>query len=165
MDPRVNYVRNQLESALNLELKISTTLGRNFAAYQQVKNLRSRLAEFTKRPAGDPTASAATQLDAKAAALQGESVTILDAPPGKSFITVNDSLVALIALVDGADFAPSDESFASLQRVCVAMNGTLEEWQQLKGKDLAAFHTLVDSQKPGAIPDYPAIAADPNCGK
>jgi photosystem II stability/assembly factor-like uncharacterized protein len=165
MDPRVNYVQTQLESALNLELKISAVLGQNFAAYQQVRDLRSRLAEFTERPAGDPIATAATQLDAKAAALQGESVSILDAPPSKSFLTVNDSLVALIALLDGADFAPSDESFASLQRVCVAMNGTLEEWQQLKGKDLAAFHQLVDPQKPGSIPDYPPLAPDPNCGK
>jgi hypothetical protein len=165
MDPRVNYVRNQLEGALNLERRISAALGRNFLAYQQVKDLRSRLEPFSKRPAGDPIATIAAQLDAKAAALQGESVTILDAPPGKSFITVNDSLVALIALVDGADFAPSAESFASFQRVCVAMNETLEEWKQLKGKDLAAFDKLIDAQKPGAIPDYPAIAADENCGK
>ena len=92
-------------------------------------------------------------------------MAILDTPTGKSFILVNDSLVALIALVDGADFAPSDESFTSLQRVCVAMNGTLEEWQQLKEKDLVAFRKLVDAQKAGAIPDYPAIAPDANCGK
>jgi photosystem II stability/assembly factor-like uncharacterized protein len=165
MDPRVNYVRNQLESALNLELKISAALGRNFAAYQQVKDLRSRLEDFSKRLPGDPAATAATQLDSKAAALEGESVAILDTPTGKSFITVNDSLVSLIALVDGADFVPSDESFASLQRVCVAMNGTLQEWQELKEKELTAFHKLVDSQKPGAIPGYPAIAADANCGR
>jgi hypothetical protein len=76
-----------------------------------------------------------------------------------------DSLVSLIALVDGADFAPSAESFAALQRVCVAMNATLEKWQELKEKDLAAFRKVVDPQKPGAIPDYPAIAVDANCGK
>jgi photosystem II stability/assembly factor-like uncharacterized protein len=163
MDPRVNYVRNQLESALDLERKISEALGRNFAAYQQVKDLRSRLADFTKRPATDPVAAAATQLDAKAGAFQGESVEILDTPKDNSFITVNDSLVALIALVDGADFAPSAESFASWQRVCAAMNGTLEEWQQFKAKDLATFHEVFGAEKPSAIPDYPAIAADANC--
>ncbi len=165
MDPRVSYARNALESALNLELKISATLGRNFAAYQQVKDLRSRLTEFTKRPSGDAAATTAAQLDSKAKALEGLSVDILDTPKDESFMTVNDSLVALIALVDGADFAPSAESFVALQRICVAMNGTLEKWHQLKGNDLAAFRKIVDSQKPGAIPDYPAIAADPNCGK
>lgn len=82
MDPRVSYARNELQSSLDLELKISATLGRNFAAYQQVKDLRSRLAEFAKRPAADPAATAATQLDSKAEVLEGKSVYILDTPKG-----------------------------------------------------------------------------------
>ena len=73
--------------------------------------------------------------------------------------------VFLIGLVDGADFALSAESFTALQRVCAAMNGTLEEWQKLKENELANFRKLVDSQKSGAIPDYPAIAAEASCGK
>ncbi len=165
MDPRVNYARNKLESALGLELKISAALGQNFAGYQQVKDLRSRLAEFTKRPAADPVAPAAAQLDSKADAILGESVSPFDTPKGSSFMIVNDNLVALIALVDSADFAPSEASFAALQKVCSGMAETFGEWEQLKTKDLAAFRKVVDSQKSGAIPDYPAIASDPNCGK
>jgi len=42
------------------------------------------------------------------------------------------------------------------------MNGTLDEWQQLKAKDLAAFRKMID---PGGIPDYPPLAPDSNCGK
>jgi len=165
MDPRVSYARNQLESALTLELKISAVLARNSAGYQQVKDLRSRLAQFGKGPAGDTIATAANQLDAKATAVLGESLSVFDTPKGSNFTIVNDSLVSLIALVDGADFAPSEASFVSLQKVCEAMNGTLDEWQQLKAKDLAAFRKMIDPQKPGAIPDYPLIAPDPNCGK
>jgi photosystem II stability/assembly factor-like uncharacterized protein len=165
MDPRVEYARNRLESALALEFRISAALERNFAGYQQVKDLRSRLAEFTKRPAGDPITAAATQLDSKAAAIEGESLSVFDTPKGSNFTIVNDSLVALIALVDGADFAPSEASFAALQKVCGAMNDTFGEWQQFKAKDLGDFRKLIDSQKPGAIPDYPSLAPDPNCGK
>jgi hypothetical protein len=165
MDPRVEYARNQLESALALEFRISAALERNFAGYQQVKDLRSRLAEFTKRPAGDPITAAATQLDSKAAAIEGESLSVFDTPKGSNFTIVNDSLVALIALVDGADFAPSEASFTALQKVCGVMNDTFGEWQQFKAKDLADFRKLIDSQKPGAIPDYPSLAPDQNCGK
>jgi photosystem II stability/assembly factor-like uncharacterized protein len=165
MDPRMNYVPNRLGSALALELKISAALGQNFAGYQQVKDLRSRLAEFTKRPAGDPIATAGTQLDSKAAAIEGEPVATFDTPEGSSFTIVNDSLVALIALVDGADFAPSEASFASLQKVCVATSETLGEWQQLKAQDLAAFRKVIDPQRPGAIPEYTSLASDPNCGR
>ncbi len=168
MDPRVKYARNQLESARDLQLKISAALERTFSAYQQVKDLRSRLAEYSKLPAEDATAKAAAELDKKAAALVGESVSIfdfLDAPKGNSFLTVNDSLVALTALVDGADFAPSAESFTSFQKVCAAMNGALEGWQQLKTKELPEFRKTLDAQKASAIPEYAAIAAEANCGQ
>lgn len=165
MDPRVNYERYALEDALALELKISATLGRNYTAFQQVKDLRSHLAEFTKQPASDPVAKSAAELDGKAAALEGTSVYILETPKDGTFSTVNDSLISLIALVDGADFAPSAESFAAYQTVCTAMNKTLADWQQLKQKAVANFRTTVAPQKANAIPDYPAIAADPNCSK
>src|SRR5437899_5177463 len=39
-------------------------------------------------------------------------------PKGVSLMAVNDSLTALMALVDGADSAPSEESFAAFHRVC-----------------------------------------------
>src|SRR5207245_1790546 len=71
MDPRVNAPRNELESALELQLKISAVLGRNHEAYQQVKHVRTRLAELMKRPKGDPVATAAMALNAKATTRAG----------------------------------------------------------------------------------------------
>jgi hypothetical protein len=78
-------------------------------------------------------------------------------------MTVNDGLVSLIALVDGADFAPSDESFYAFQKVCTAMNETLQQWQQLNAKDLVAFNEILEQQKLAAIPKYPPIAVATNC--
>jgi photosystem II stability/assembly factor-like uncharacterized protein len=164
MDPRVHSVRSDLKSSLMLQMRISDTLGRNTSAYLQVKDLRARLKDFSKRPGQDPAAVAAAQLDTKAAALQGESITIFDTPKN-SFITVNDSLVSLIALVDGADFAPSEESFAAEQRMCVSMNAALDEWQQLKAKDLVTFNQVLEQQKVSPIPSYPEVAADASCRK
>lgn len=57
-------------SALDLQLKISTVLGRNYEAYQQVKQLRARLGELGKRPKEDPVAVSAKALDAKLRALE-----------------------------------------------------------------------------------------------
>ncbi len=162
MDPRVRYERNQLQSALNLELKISEALGENLIGYRQVKDLRSRLTAFDGRPKDDPSAAL---LDKKAAALEGESVDILETPKGGSFLAVNDSLVALIAMVDSADFEPSDESFVAFRKVCAAMNETLAAWQQLKDKEVVDFRKSGDSKNLGTLPDYPAIAADVDCGR
>jgi hypothetical protein len=165
MDPRVSFTRNALQSALQLQLKISDALGRNFAAYRQVKELRTRLAELTKRPSEDPVAAAATVLDKKAADLAGESVAILEAPTTGSFLTVNDSLTALIALVDGADVGPSEAEAAAYQNLCETLNKALDEWNSLKSKDVAALNVLLTDKKLTKLPDFPNIAGGMSCAK
>src|SRR5207249_3401387 len=46
MDPRVHAVRSELQSSLDLQLKISALLGRNYSGFQQVKELSGHLAEL-----------------------------------------------------------------------------------------------------------------------
>ena len=163
MDPRISAARHELQSSLDLQLKISAALARNFAAYEQAKDLRARLTELTKRPKEDPIAKAATELDAKVAALAGEPTPILETPKTTSFMTVNDSLTALIALVDGADFAPSEESFAAYHRLCSGLNDTLKAWEDLKGKDLAGLNALLSPERLRPLPQYATAAADTRC--
>src|SRR5713226_5760265 len=160
MDPRVSAGRNELQSSLELQLKISVSLGKNFEAYQQAKGLRERLADLMKRPKEDPVAVAASVLDAKVAELAGEATPILETPKTASFNAVNDTLTALIALVDGADFAPSEESFAAYRRICKGSNEAFAVWQELKNKDVAALNTLLAKGALAALPEIPNIAAE-----
>lgn len=164
MDPRVNAARSDLQSALELQLRIAAVLERNFAAYQQTKQLRARLAEWRKRPKGDPVAVAASALDAEVAAVEGESTPIPDTPKAVSMMAVNGSLTELMALVDGADFAPSEESFAAFRRVCRGANEALATWQELKNKDVEALNTLLGKNNLAAVPSMPTLAADIACG-
>jgi acetamidase/formamidase len=117
-----------------------------------------------KRPKEDPIAMAASALDGKVAALEGEATPILETPKSASFMAVNDTLTALMALVDGADFAPSEESFAAFHRVCKGLNETLSAWQEFKNKDVAALNSLLEKNKLAALPDSPYLAADEACG-
>src|SRR5581483_3850912 len=71
VDPRVNYQRHALESSLELQLRISGALGRNYAAYEQMKDLHERLVEIGK--AQDATGKAAIELDEKVTGMLGES--------------------------------------------------------------------------------------------
>ena len=80
MDPRVAFIRNELQSSIDLQLKISAALARNFAAHQQVKDLRTHLQDLKKRPKEDPAGAAALALDAKAATLEGEPTPLLEEP-------------------------------------------------------------------------------------
>jgi len=163
MDPRVAFIRNELQTSIDLQLKISAALARNFAAYQQVQDLRAHLQDLKKRPKEDPAGTAALSLDAKAAALQGEPTPLLEEPKTVSFSAVNDTLTALMALVDGADFAPSEESFAAYERTCKALNATLSAWKELKNKDLKPFsQTLIQGKLPPR-PEYPELAPLQTC--
>src|SRR6267142_2244792 len=164
MDPRVPAARNELDSSLELQLRISALLGKNFDGYQQAKQLRARLAELMKRPKEDPIAVAASTLDAKVASLQGEATPILEALKTTTFMAVNDTLTALMALVDGADFAPSEESFAAYRRICKGSNEALAAWQELKNKDAAALSTLLGRSNLTALPNAPNLADDEACG-
>ena len=163
-DPRVHVARNELQSALDLQLKISAVLGRNYEAHQQVKQLRARLSELMKRPKDDPIAVAAAALDRKVGALEGEATPLLEAAKGMSLMAVNDSLTALMALVDGADFAPSEESFVAFRRVCQGWKEELGAWEQLKSKDIEAFSSLLGKGNLAPIPSMPSVAADVSCG-
>ncbi len=164
MDPRVAFIRNELQSSVDLQLKISAALARNFAAYQQVKDLRARLADLKKRPKEDPVAAAVLALDAKVTALEGEPTPILEEPKTVSFSAVNETLIALLALVDGADFAPSEESFAAYQRTCKALNTTLASWKELKSKDIPAFNGTRSQSKLPPVPEYFDVGTLENCG-
>jgi hypothetical protein len=117
-----------------------------------------------KRPKEDPIAVAATALDKKVGALEGEATPLLEAPKGMSLMAVNDSLTALMALVDGADFAPSEESFAAFRRVCQGWKEELGAWEQLKSKDIEAFSSLLGKSNLVPIPSMPSVAADVSCG-
>jgi hypothetical protein len=164
MDPRVVAARNELQSSLELQLRISALLEKNYDAYQQTKKLRARLAELANRPKEDPIAIAASALDAKVAALEGEATPILETPTTASFMAVNDTLTALMALVDGADFAPSEESFAANRRICKGSNEALAILQELKNKDVATLNTLLGKSGLTALQGFPELAAEAACG-
>jgi hypothetical protein len=164
MDPRVRVARNELQSSLDLQLKISALLEKSFEGNQQVKELRQRLGESLKRPKEDPVAVAAKALDQRAAAMAGEATEILQTPKTATFTAMNDSLTALIALVDGADFAPSEESFAAYRRICRGTNEAVAAWQDLKSKDVAALNILLKNNNLAALPEQPELAPEKNCG-
>ena len=69
-----------------------------------------------------------------------------------------------MALVDGADFAPSEESFAAYQRTCKALNATLGMWQETKAKDAAALHAILAQSNAASVPDYPSESPIDDCG-
>ena len=79
-------------------------------------------------------------------------------------MAVNESLTNLMALVDGADFAPSEESFAAFRRVCQGWKEQLGAWQDLKNKDVEVFNAVLGKNNLTPATSMPAVAADTPCG-
>jgi photosystem II stability/assembly factor-like uncharacterized protein len=165
MDPRVAYARSDLESQLSLELKISGALERDTTAYQQVKDLRSRLSELMKRPAGDPVAVAATALDKKVADLESETAALWEEPKKVTFARLNESLITLIGLVDSADFAPTQQQAAAFQQSCQALNSIITDWRELKARDLPALNSLLKERSVAPLPAEADVSPDASCAK
>jgi photosystem II stability/assembly factor-like uncharacterized protein len=166
MDPRVEYARYELQSQLDLELKMSRALAANRAAHEQVTDLRGRLAELMKqRPATDAVAAAVKALDAKAAGIEGEALGLFDEPKTPTLGVVNDSLVTLIGLVDSADLAPTEQSFGAFHAACTALNAALGNWRELKTKDLAALNQSLAGENGAVLPAYADLPDDPDCRK
>jgi len=69
-----------------------------------------------------------------------------------------------MALVDGADFAPSEESFAAYRRICKGENEALAGWLELKNKEVAALNVLLGKNNLAALPEFPNLAAETACG-
>jgi len=69
-----------------------------------------------------------------------------------------------MALVDGADFAPSEESFAALHRVCQGWKEELAALQEFKNKDVEALNQLLGKNNLAPVSAMPAVAADTSCG-
>jgi hypothetical protein len=66
--------------------------------------------------------------------------------------------------VDGADAAPSEESFVAYRRMCKGSNEALGAWQELKNKDMPALNELLGKSNLSALPDAPTLPAEPDCG-
>ena len=79
-------------------------------------------------------------------------------------MAVDNMLTGLMALVDGADSAPSEESFTVMKRLCEGSNKTLQAWKELKGKELADFNKFLVANKLNSLPDYPEVPQESSCG-
>jgi photosystem II stability/assembly factor-like uncharacterized protein len=159
MDPRVKTSPEDLRRQFELDQKIAGTLHQDYEALQQVRSLRSQL----KALAGhgpEAIAKTATELDAKAAPIEGEEgdygARFLSTPEGRSLSRLNSGLNALVSALDTADAAPPTQQAAMFGELDKALEEQLSAWAQLKSKDIPELNEqlkkaglpVIDLQKP-----------------
>jgi hypothetical protein len=124
IDPRVKTLPEDLAKQFELDRKIAGVLHRDYEALQQVRSLRSQLKSLSGHAA---ISKSAAELEAKAAALEGEEggygTNHLSTPDGRTLARLNSGFSALISALDSADAAPTTQQVAMF----VELEKALEE--------------------------------------
>jgi photosystem II stability/assembly factor-like uncharacterized protein len=164
MDPRVKTAPEDLAHHFELDHKIAVALHQDYEALQQVRGLRAQLKPLVgrgteiRKPA--QFVKAAVELEAKAAAIEGEEggygTLYLSAPEGRSLARLNSGFNSLVSALDTADAAPTTQQTATFVELEKALEEQLSSWGQLKSKDIPELNEQlkkaglppIDLQKP-----------------
>jgi photosystem II stability/assembly factor-like uncharacterized protein len=140
MDPRVKTSADGLRQQFELETKIADAMHQDYTAVQQVRSLRTQLSEL-KKSAHGTTAESVAALDQKAAVLEGTSgSTFLNDAVGRSLVRLNSALNQLLATVDSADTAPTQQASQMFDRVRSTLDEQLAAWKQMQVSDVVTLN-------------------------
>ena len=165
MDPRVKTSPEALRRQFELDQKIAGALHKNYEALQQVRSLRSQLKSLaavnTEKQGGnhgsdrqpDNVQKAATTLEAKAAAIEGEEggygASYLSTPEGRSLSRLNGGFAGIISSLDTADAEPTTQEMAMFAELEKTLEEQLSAWGQFKSKDIPELN---DKLKKAGLP-------------
>ncbi|HKS67130.1 MAG TPA: hypothetical protein VJR26_07815 [Candidatus Acidoferrales bacterium] len=146
-DPRVPVTQAGLEKQLELGLKIRDRLSEAHKAVNEMKEVQAQIAALKKRVGDEskakPAVSAADDLNKKIESIEAGLVQLKSKSGEDSLnfpIMPADQLQALLSTVDGADTAPTAQSYTVYDRLNGEIAPPLEQWSQTKSKDLPALN-------------------------
>ena len=140
MDPRVSTPTDELKQQFELASRIWDAMNMTYANLGQVRSLRAQLKDLGRQaPKGEVT-DAISALDQKAAALEGKAQRFGPASSEDSFAQLNGQFGQLLAVVDGADAAPTQtvqDTFADRQHALASVTST---WDDIRAHAIPALN-------------------------
>jgi photosystem II stability/assembly factor-like uncharacterized protein len=140
MDPRVSTPTDELRQQFDLGSRIWGAMNTTYTDLGQVRALRAQLRDLGRQaPKGDLT-DAISALDQKAATLEGKAQRFVPTSSEDSFAQLNRQFGQLLAVVDGADAAPTQtaqDTFADRQRALAGLTGT---WDDIRAHAIPALN-------------------------
>ncbi len=143
MDPRVKAPREALAEQFRLSKEMYDGTIRAYAALDRLHSVREQIKAIKTPPPS--LAGALADFDKSAAALEGEAgggfgPPTAAAPPAESLNSVAFSLRSVMALLQGADVAPTVQGIAAAADRTAALAQVLRRWDALRGEQLAALN-------------------------
>jgi photosystem II stability/assembly factor-like uncharacterized protein len=135
MDPRVKTPREGLAEQFRLSKEMYDGTVRAYAELDRLRGVREQVKAIQNPPAA--VAAALADFDKQAAALEE------GAAPPETLNSVAFSLRAVMALLQGADVAPTTQGAAAAADRTRALEEVLQRWDALRGETLTALNALL----------------------
>jgi photosystem II stability/assembly factor-like uncharacterized protein len=151
MDPRVTTPPEGLAQQFALAQRCYQGIGKVQAALKEIRALRTKVKEARARAEqkGDaaPLVTALTELDRKAAALEGQAFggrlgggKRAGSGGERSLVRVSGQLLQLLRLVEGADAAPTPQAVTAVGEATRALGALLARWGELRDREAKALN-------------------------
>jgi len=161
-DPRLSTSAADFARQLEFGLKISDKVSQMHDAIIQIRDVRKQVDDLLKRVAGQPgfkvINDAATNLKKELASVEEslyQTKNQSSQDPLNYPIRLNNKLAALAGVVQSADAAPTDQSYAVYDELVVQIDAQLAKLSQVMKTDVPAFNQLVRDQ------NIPAVTVKP----
>jgi hypothetical protein len=157
-DPRLATSPADFAKQLELGLKIRDKVTETHNAIIQIRDVRKQVDDLLKRVAGQPSYKvindAATALKKNLASVEEslyQTKNQSSQDPLNYPIRLNNKLAALAGVVQSADAAPTDQSYAVYDGLVVQIDEQLRKLGQIMKTDVPAFNQLVRDQNIPAV--------------
>ena len=164
-DPRLSTSAADYAKQLELGLKIRDKVTETHNAIIQIRDVRKQVDDLLKRVAGQAgfkvINDAATPLKRNLTAVEEslyQTKNRSSQDPLNFPIRLNNKLAALAGVVQSADGAPTDQSYAVYDELVVQIDAQLAKLAQIMKTEVPAFNQLVRDQ------NVPAVTVKPPAG-
>ncbi|HLN98522.1 MAG TPA: hypothetical protein VK208_08685 [Pyrinomonadaceae bacterium] len=167
-DPRLSTSAADYAKQFELGLKIRDKVTETHNAIIQIRDVRKQVDDLLKRVAGQPgykvINDAATTLKKNLASVEEslyQTKNQSSQDPLNYPIRLNNKLAALAGVVQSADTAPTDQSYAVYDELVVQIDAQLAKLAEIMKTEVPAFNQLVRDQNIPAITVKPAAGTTP----
>lgn len=157
-DPRVTTSAGDFAKQLELGLKIRDKVSETHNAILQIRDVRKQVDDLLKRVAGQPSqkviSDSATALKKSLASVEEslyQTKNQSSQDPLNYPIRLNNKLAALAGVVQSADAAPTEQSYAVYTDLVGQIDEQLAKLAQIMKVDVPAFNQLVREQNVPAV--------------
>ncbi|HEV2828757.1 MAG TPA: hypothetical protein VGW76_14255, partial [Pyrinomonadaceae bacterium] len=157
-DSRLSTAASDFAKQLEFGLKIRDKVTETHNAILQIRDVRKQVDDLLKRIAGQPSYKvindAATALKKNLAGVEEslyQTKNQSSQDPLNYPIRLNNKLAALAGVVQSADAAPTDQSYAVYEDIISQIDAQLAKLSQIMKTDVPAFNQLVRDQNIPAV--------------